>query len=763
MRSLPDASLVSQMSPKRKALLASIEIAKRRSLSDLYYFDKYVLGYNLMVPHVHKKLCLFTQKEMKRGENEQSTKLILEPRNTFKSRCVTIGYTLWRLARNPNLTVLITNGKLEKSKEFLAEIKGHITSNARFKLLFGEWSCENKPGKRWSADRIDIAVRSTWGSTPSVQASSAESAEAGGHFDLIIADDLHNEENTTTKERIDGVIEYYQHLGPVLKPGAEEIVIGTRWDYKDVYSYILQLQEELGELSNIDVLIERAVREDGTLLFPEFLSKEFLARQRAKLGSYMYNCNPAGTPILMSDWGEKNIEDVRVGDEVVGWSDTVGPKQPRQLCKSSVVFKGCREADVVRIKLESGREIVCTPDHKWFRNLTGRGPKAKLYLPAQVGKPLEFITRQPKQEKDAWLAGIFDGEGSSCMQTIRIGQSKEHNPEVCEEIERRLIKHGFEFGSNADTYWINGPISERARFLNLTRPIRSSFILRTLWKKHFCSEHDKVISIEPAGKTIVYSMQTSTGNYIAWGYGSSNCQYINEPVEKENALVKRVDKYGDKIGGKPAVEFFRGCNHFITVDLAYTEDKRSDSTAIICNAVNPSDGKWYIRRYDVLKTGDPDRIIDLLFEYNKAFSPLRYGIEKNNYTSWLKKPLEDRMRKCGVWLPIDPPDGVPHYGPGKNKALRLRSLAPRFNYGETKISSDMAAIEDELLKLTYDGARGHDDLLDALAMQEEIVVWGSQRVSNTGDNENKEARRTQVDEEYTGIYEDANDNAWVAA
>lgn len=530
MKTLPNADLISQMSPKRKALLAKIEISKRRALSDLYYFDREVLGYNLMVPHVHKKLCLFTQKPMARGENEQSTKLILEPRNTFKSRCVTIGYTLWRLARDPNLTVLITNGKLEKSKEFLAEIKGHITSNERFKLLFGEWSCENKPGKRWSADRIDIAVRSTWGSTPSVQASSAESAEAGGHFDLIIADDLHNEENTTTKERIDGVIEYYQHLGPVLKPGAEEIVIGTRWDYKDVYSYILQLKEELGELSNIEILIEQAVREDGSLLFPEFLSKEFLARQRAKLGAYMFNC-----------------------------------------------------------------------------------------------------------------------------------------------------------------------------------------------------------------------------------------QYINDPVQKENSLVKRVDKYGEKVGNKSILEFFKGCNHFVTVDLAYTEDKRSDSTAIVCNAVNPSDGKWYIRRYDVLKTGDPDRVIDLLFEYNKTFAPVRFGIEKNNYTSWLKKPLEDRMRKSGVWLPIDPPDGVPHYGPGKNKALRLRSLAPRFNYGETKIAHDMTALEDELLKLTYDGARGKDDLLDALAMQEEIVVWGSQRVANTGDNAAMEARKAQVNEEYAGIYEDANDNAWVAA
>ena len=85
-----------------------------------------------------------------------------------KSTAVTVGYTLWRLANNPNTTILITNEKLDKSKSFLKEIKAHITTNPRFKLLFGEWSCENKPGKKWSETRIDILPRSVWSSAASV-------------------------------------------------------------------------------------------------------------------------------------------------------------------------------------------------------------------------------------------------------------------------------------------------------------------------------------------------------------------------------------------------------------------------------------------------------------------------------------------------------------------------------------------------------------------------------------------------------------------
>jgi hypothetical protein len=523
------------MSPTRKSLLAKIEISKRRAMADLYYFDKYVLKYDKMVPHVHKRMCLFTQKEMSRGKNEQSTKLLLEPRNTFKSRCVTIGYTLWRLVNDPNLTVLITNGDLGKSKEFLAEIKGHITSNPRFKLLFGNLSCENKMGKRWSQDRIDIATRTTWGSTPSVQASSSASAEAGGHFDLIIADDLHNEENTTTKDQIEKIVEYFKNLGPVLKPGGEEIIIGTRWDYKDVYGYILDLKKDLGELSNIDMLVEKAIKDDGTYFFPEILNEAFLHRRRKIDGTYKFSC-----------------------------------------------------------------------------------------------------------------------------------------------------------------------------------------------------------------------------------------QYQNEPVSKEGALVKKILKYGDSIDGIDSVRFFDKCQHFVTVDLAFTENKRSDSSVLVCNAVNRADGRRYVRQYDILKTGDPDKIIELLFAYNKKFKPVRFGIEKNNYISWLKKPLEDRMRSTGVYLPIDPPDGIPHYGKDANKAMRLRGIAPAFNYGEWWIADTHTELEDELLKLTFDGARGHDDLLDAMSMLNEICMWGVNATGNKFDNE-EAGLRDKINAANSGLIEydendlDLNGKAWMYA
>jgi len=284
------------MSAKRKKFLVEIERAKRRALKSLYYFDKYVLGYDLMVPHVHDEMCRFASVEIKRDKGEQSKKLILEPRGSFKSRCVTIGYTMWRLARNPNLTVIISNEKLDKAKEFLKEIKLHITYNQKFKLLFGDWKPNTKVDKHrvWSNNAIDISTKTSYGGAPSIVVSSTEVSATGKHADLVIADDPMGRSNTTTVYQMTKVIEYLGELfGAVLNPGGEAILIGTRWDARDAYQHTLDTKKALDSitpgLSRTKVLIKGATKKDGSLFFPERLTKKFLNAYKANNTIYEYN------------------------------------------------------------------------------------------------------------------------------------------------------------------------------------------------------------------------------------------------------------------------------------------------------------------------------------------------------------------------------------------------------------------------------------------------------------------------------------------
>jgi len=47
----------------------------------------------------------------------------------------------------------------------------------------------------------------------------------------------------------------------------------------------------------------------------------------------------------------------------------------------------------------------------------------------------------------------------------------------------------------------------------------------------------------------------------------------------------------------------------------------------------------------------------------------------------------------------------------------------------------MVELKEQLQLLTYDGVRGHDDRIDAEAMQEEIFVWGVSAPTSREENE----------------------------
>ncbi|KKL85612.1 hypothetical protein LCGC14_1952980, partial [marine sediment metagenome] len=166
----------------------------------------------------------------------------------------------------------------------------------------------------------------------------------------------------------------------------------------------------------------------------------------------------------------------------------------------------------------SGRTVWCTPDHHWYRNPWN--PDRLLYRSPEIGGQMMFIYKQPKMssftDKEkidlAWLGGLYDGEGSGDSATIRIAQSKSHNPDVCEKLERVLTHFDFGFGYNegCGVYWINGGKWERTRFLFLTNPVRKSRIVKTLFgKRDFIQEKDEITEIVIENKSAdVYNIQS---------------------------------------------------------------------------------------------------------------------------------------------------------------------------------------------------------------------------------------------------------------
>jgi len=110
----------------------------------------------------------------------------------------------------------------------------------------------------------------------------------GMHYDLIIIDDPVSMNNINTPEQLQKTIDFYKMMLSVLDPGMEMIIIGTRYSALDLYGHILDIDGTDHE--QFSIMCKEAIDEDGELLFPQVLSHEFLADQKASQGTYMFTC-----------------------------------------------------------------------------------------------------------------------------------------------------------------------------------------------------------------------------------------------------------------------------------------------------------------------------------------------------------------------------------------------------------------------------------------------------------------------------------------
>ena len=260
-----------------------------RGLRDLYYFDKYILGYKDMEPKTHRPVCEFLSDGKSRKHLELS-------RGCFKSSVGTIGYTLQSVAKNPNIRILIDNEVYANSKAFLREIKSHMDRDEVLALY-----PQLRPNKRindgWTESTVIVEARTRETKEPNISCAGLDQIKVGMHYDLIIMDDLVSDRNVTTREQIDKVINHYKLALSLLEPGGQLILIGTRYNYADLYGYIMKneadtfdsliipakLTAEAAEELNRrfpDIVSELGFYNSGDVFFPERLDADFLQAQR---------------------------------------------------------------------------------------------------------------------------------------------------------------------------------------------------------------------------------------------------------------------------------------------------------------------------------------------------------------------------------------------------------------------------------------------------------------------------------------------------
>jgi len=255
---------------RQKLIKTIVSLQKRKAEQSLFYFSKYILGFKDLDENVHLEWETFLK-------GSKRLKLIIVPRDHFKSTFFTISYTLQRLCLDKSKRFLLANAVFDNAKDFLRSIKEQIEKNQKLRY----WGIE--PGDPWSSEELAVK-RDTIHKEPSVSIAGIGSQLPSQHYDCIIWDDLVNDKNITSKEYIDKVIEWWKNSLSLLEPDGLGIVIGTFWHYRDLYQYIIEnLSDEF------DIFIRSAIKDDGTPYFASRFSIEELDRLRRLKGSYMFS------------------------------------------------------------------------------------------------------------------------------------------------------------------------------------------------------------------------------------------------------------------------------------------------------------------------------------------------------------------------------------------------------------------------------------------------------------------------------------------
>ena len=236
-----------------------------RGRQDFWFFLISILRNPILYPPLHKPLANWLMPDAWKKRK----KLLLLPRGHVKSNLITVGYSLWQIVKNRNIRLLLYSHKDDDSAKFATGIANIIENDKFFHYIYPEirpamnrgrkakWTSS---GGKWLVDRPRKGyIEAT------IETAASGVSIVGRHYDLLVSDDMVTNKNITA-DAIKKTQADHELMESLLDPGAQELCIGTRYDYSDEYGRILDtpaLQDEW------DCKVIPAVNEDG--VFQQFL------------------------------------------------------------------------------------------------------------------------------------------------------------------------------------------------------------------------------------------------------------------------------------------------------------------------------------------------------------------------------------------------------------------------------------------------------------------------------------------------------------
>jgi hypothetical protein len=228
------------MNPEQ--LLATAGGRRMLSAASPQFFDAYYCGMR-RATHRDKWLDLFENQSTTAQQTGVKGKLlVLAPRDHGKTE-VAITYATRALCLDRDIRILWiseSQGQAEKRMR-------RITSLLNSARIVEDWTLEPEAGAppfkgadtKWTNNLLYLQ-RTRESVDASLECIGAGGAVTGGHFDLIICDDIQDDRNTYTAGVRSKTREWWRGtVAPMLSRGGSILVIGTRKHHDDLFSHLI--------------------------------------------------------------------------------------------------------------------------------------------------------------------------------------------------------------------------------------------------------------------------------------------------------------------------------------------------------------------------------------------------------------------------------------------------------------------------------------------------------------------------------------------
>lgn len=316
---------------------ASLRWAHRlNSHANLFYFGYRVLGKKRLQlnpdlrKNLHYQMCLAVMKD--------GVKEVIEiPRDHYKSTIYSECYPMWRAlpfgpedearmrhagslymsqdaldlyiewmyrAHSQDHRILLVSETIGNSVKLGTRIRGHYESNRMFREVYSDIipdaSC------RWKDDSLchKRTIEGSLHGEGTFDFIGVGGALQSRHYNIVIQDDLVGKDAIKSETVMNDTIDYHKLLVGAFDADTnnagrdnDEIVVGNRWSYSDLNSYIKDNETYYNFIRHSALGGCCSLHPWGSPIFPEAFKLEKLARWKQRLGIYHYSCQFENTPI----------------------------------------------------------------------------------------------------------------------------------------------------------------------------------------------------------------------------------------------------------------------------------------------------------------------------------------------------------------------------------------------------------------------------------------------------------------------------------